>query len=74
MVFLVFRQQNHTIQALVQVEDQLVSKKMVRFAESINPEAIVLVKGTVQKPLELVKGCTVQDAEIKIKEVSLSYV
>lgn len=70
MVFLVFRQQNQTIQALVQVEPELVSKKMVRFAESINPESIVLVEGTVQKPLELVKSCTVQDAEIKIKTVS----
>ena len=70
MVFLVFRQQNHTIQALVQVEPELVSKKMVRYAESINPESIVLVEGTVQKPLEPVKSCTVQDAEIKIKTVS----
>ncbi|ORY66938.1 hypothetical protein BCR35DRAFT_334495 [Leucosporidium creatinivorum] len=71
MVFLVFRQQNHTIQALVQVEPELVSKKMVRFAESINPESIVLVEGTVQKPLEPVKSCTVQDAEIKIKTLRI---
>lgn len=69
MVFLVFRQQNSSIQALVQVEPELVSKKMVRYSESINPESIVLVTGTVQKPLELVKSCTVQDAEIKIKTV-----
>ncbi|KAK4056607.1 GTPase required for pre-60S ribosomal subunit nuclear export and maturation [Microbotryomycetes sp. JL221] len=69
MVFVVFRQQNNTIQGLVQVEPELVSKKMVRWAEEVNPESIVLVKGTVQKPLELVKSCTVQDAEIKIKEM-----
>jgi aspartyl/asparaginyl-tRNA synthetase len=71
MVFLVFRQQSTTVQALIQVEPELVSKKMVRFAESINPESIVLVEGTVQKPLELVKSCTVQDAEIKIRKVRL---
>ncbi|KAK4055675.1 aspartate--tRNA ligase dps1 [Microbotryomycetes sp. JL201] len=69
MVFLVFRQQNHTIQGLVQVEPDLVSKKMVRWSEEVNPESIVLVKGTVQKPLEAVKSCTVQDAEIKVKEM-----
>lgn len=69
MVFLVFRQQTTTIQALVQVEAELVSKRMVKFAEGITPESIVLVEGTIQKPLDLVNSCTVQDAEIKIKKV-----
>ncbi|KAI5474364.1 asparaginyl-trna synthetase [Pseudohyphozyma bogoriensis] len=69
MVFLVFRQQSSTIQALVQVEKELVSKKMVNFCEKINPESIVLVEGTVQKPLEEVKSCTVSDAEIKISKI-----
>ncbi|KDE09023.1 hypothetical protein MVLG_00744 [Microbotryum lychnidis-dioicae p1A1 Lamole] len=69
MVFLVFRQQQHTIQALIQVEPELVSKPMVRWTESINAESIVLVQGTVQKPLEPVKSCTVSDAEIKISQI-----
>ena len=70
MVFFLLRQQASTIQALIQVEPELVSKKMVRWTESVNSESIVLVTGTVQKPLEPVKSCTVQDAEIKIKTVS----
>ena len=69
MVFLVFRQQNNTVQALVQVAPETVSKKMVAFAEKINPESIVLVEGTIQKPIDLVKSCTVQDVEIKIAKV-----
>jgi len=71
MVFFMLRQQASTIQALIQVEPELVSKKMVRWAEQVNSESIVLVTGTVQKPLEPVKSCTVQDAEIKIKTVSI---
>ena len=69
MVFLVFRQQSETIQALIQVEPELVSKKMVRFAESIASESIVLVEGVVQKPIEPVKTTTVSDAEIKIRKL-----
>ncbi|SCV70829.1 BQ2448_3591 [Microbotryum intermedium] len=69
MNFLVLRQQQHTIQALIQVEPELVSKPMVRWTESINAESIVLVEGTVQKPLESVKSCTVSDAEIKISQI-----
>lgn len=69
MVFLVLRQQSTTIQALVQVEPVLVSRKMVYFAEHMHAESIVLVEGTVQKPIDLVKSCTVQDAEIKVAKV-----
>lgn len=69
MLFLVFRQQSATLQALVQVEPELVSKKMVKFAEGITSESIVLVEGIIQKPIELIKGCTVQDAEVKISKV-----
>lgn len=73
MLFIVFRQQSATVQALVQVEPELVSKRMVRFAEGITSESIVLVEGTIQKPLELVTGCTVQEAEVKIIKVSFDW-
>ncbi|GAA5927307.1 aspartate--tRNA ligase DPS1 [Sporobolomyces koalae] len=69
MVFVVLRQQAHTIQGLVQVEPELVSKKMVRWVEGINPESIVLVEGHVQKAAETIKSCTVQDVELKIKKI-----
>jgi len=69
MVFVVLRQQAHTIQGLVQVEPELVSKKMVRWVEGVHAESIVLVEGHVQKAAETVKSCTVQDVELKIKKV-----
>lgn len=70
MVFFVLRQQSHTIQTLIQVAPETVSKNMVKFAETTNPESIVLIEGTIQKPIDLVKSCTVQDVEIKIAKVS----
>lgn len=69
MVFFLFRQQSHTIQALVQVDPTQVSKKMVKYSESINPESIVLVEGVLQAPIELVKSCTIQDVELKISTI-----
>ena len=74
MVFIVLRQQAHTIQGLVQVEPELVSKKMVRWVEGIHSESIVLVEGHVQKAAETVKSCTVQDVELKIRKVSFSQI
>lgn len=69
MVFVVLRQQDHTIQGLVVVEPEAVSKKMVRWVESINDESIVLVEGVVQKAKEPVKSCTVHEVELKIRKV-----
>lgn len=42
---------------------------MVKFANRIPLESIVLVEGEVQKPFEPVKTCTVQDAEIKVDKL-----
>lgn len=72
MLFIVFRQQFTTIQALIQVEPEVVSKKMVKFAEGITSESIVLVEGTIKKAPELINSCSVQDAEIKIQKVCYS--
>lgn len=69
MAFLELRQGVDTIQALVTVEPEKVSKHMVKWAESLPRESLVLVQGTVQKPKDLVKSTTVQDAEIKINQV-----
>ncbi|GAA5994409.1 aspartate--tRNA ligase DPS1 [Rhodotorula paludigena] len=71
MVFVVLRQQDHTIQGLVVVEPEAVSKKMVRWVESINDESIVLVEGVVQKAKEPVKSCTVHEVELKIRKIHL---
>lgn len=69
MVFVVLRQQSRTMQGLVVVEPELVSKKMVRWVEGIHDESIVLVEGVLQTPKEPIKSCTVHDVELKIRKV-----
>lgn len=69
MVFLVFRQQADTVQAIIQVSEGKVSRKMVRWAESVNPESICLVQGRVQKSPEEIKSTTVHDAEIIVEKL-----
>jgi aspartyl-tRNA synthetase len=68
MVFFELRQQTDTIQALLTTSSKI-SKQMHKFAGSINPESIILVRGTVQKSPEEVKRTTIKDAEILIAEV-----
>lgn len=68
MVFFELRQQTDTLQALLTVSNT-VSKQMHKFAGSINPESIILIRGTVQKSPEEIKRTTVKDAEILIAEV-----
>lgn len=69
MVFLELRQATESIQALVIVEAQKVSKQMIKWAEALPRESLVLIQGTVQQPMSPVKSTTVQDAEIKINKV-----
>lgn len=69
MVFVVLRQQDHTIQGLVVVEPELVSKKMVRWVEGVNDESIVLVEAVVQRAKEPIKSCTIHDVELKVRKV-----
>jgi aspartyl/asparaginyl-tRNA synthetase len=71
MVFFELRQQTDTIQALL-AQSSTVSKQMYKFAASINPESIVLVKGNVTKsPIEI-HATTVKNAEIHIAQVYLA--
>lgn len=69
--FLELRQKIHTVQAIVSVEEGKISKQMVKFINSVNPESLVLIEGTVALPLELVKSCTVQDVELHIEKFHL---
>jgi len=69
MVFYELRQQTDTIQALLQQSTEI-SKQMYKFAASISPESIVLVKGTIKKsPIEI-NATSVKDSEIHIAEVA----
>ncbi|GAA6054399.1 hypothetical protein JCM3770_002238 [Rhodotorula araucariae] len=69
MVFIVLRQQDHTMQGLVVVEPELVSKKMVRWVEGIHDESIVLVEAVVQRAKEPIKSCTIHDVELKVRKI-----
>lgn len=69
MCFLVFRQQESTVQGLVQVAPGKVSKQMVKWAGAINMESIVLVHGTVTAAPEEIKAATVKDVEIQINKL-----
>jgi len=72
-VFFELRQQTDTIQALLSMSPK-VSKLMHKFAGSINPESIILIRGTVQKSPEEIKRTTIKDAEILVAEVKRNVV
>ena len=72
MCFMELRQQTHSIQALVVVnEDGSVTKQMVKWAASISMESIVLVSGKVAKVSEPVKSASITDIEIHVTKVQL---
>uniref|UniRef100_A0A8B9BQT7 Aspartate--tRNA ligase, cytoplasmic n=1 Tax=Anser brachyrhynchus TaxID=132585 RepID=A0A8B9BQT7_9AVES len=66
--FLVLRQQQFNIQALVAV-GQHASKQMVKFAANINKESIVDVEGVVRKAHQKIGGCTQQDVELHVQKI-----
>ncbi|EJT99868.1 aspartate-tRNA ligase [Dacryopinax primogenitus] len=66
MVFVVFRQRQATIQGLLQVKEGAVSRQMLKWVAGITTESIVLVRGTVARPIEEVQSASVKDAEIHI--------
>lgn len=73
MLFFTLRQQSHTVQGLLKHNSEFVSSNMVKFAEKITPESIVLVEGTVKAPLDDVTSCTVQKVEIHVSKVRLRF-
>lgn len=66
--FLVLRQQQFNIQALVAVGDRA-SKQMVKFAANINKESIVDVEGVVRKVDQKIESCSQQDVELHIERI-----
>ncbi|CAE6405008.1 unnamed protein product [Rhizoctonia solani] len=69
MVFFALRQRQHTVQALLSVTPETVSKQMVKWAASVPLESIVLVEGVVKRSPEEIKGATIKDAEVHIKKI-----
>lgn len=70
MVFLNLRQRTESVQALVVVTPEKISKQMVKWVASLADESIVVVEGAVQIPKEEVKSATVGNVEILINQVS----
>ncbi|KAK9455102.1 aspartyl-tRNA synthetase [Dipodascopsis uninucleata] len=69
MCFFAFRQQDAVIQGLLVANKDTISKQFVKWAGAISLESIVLVHGTVAAAPELIRGATVQDAEIQINQL-----
>jgi aspartyl/asparaginyl-tRNA synthetase len=69
MVFLNLRQRIDSVQALLTVTPEKVSKQMVKWAASLTDESIVLIEGAVKKTPELIKSATVSDVEVHIAKV-----
>ncbi|KAM6498161.1 hypothetical protein JOM56_006109 [Amanita muscaria] len=71
MVFLNLRQRTDTVQALLLVTPEKVSKQMVKWATGLADESIVLVEGIVKKSPEPIKSATVSDVELHITQLHL---
>ncbi|THH11584.1 hypothetical protein EW145_g538 [Phellinidium pouzarii] len=71
MVFLMLRQKIDTIQGILTVDEESVSRPMVKWVAGLPDESIVLVEGVVDKPKEEIKSATVKDVEIKISQIHL---
>ncbi|KAK3543878.1 hypothetical protein QTP70_030039 [Hemibagrus guttatus] len=66
--FLVLRQQQFNVQALVAVGERA-SKQMVKFAANITKESIVDVEAVVQKVEQKIESCSQQDVELHIQRL-----
>ncbi|GAB5587918.1 aspartate--tRNA ligase dps1 [Umbelopsis nana] len=69
LCFFVFRQGVSTIQGILDIDADKVSKQMVKFGSNISAESIVLVEAEIVKAAEEVKSCTISDAELKISQI-----
>jgi aspartyl-tRNA synthetase len=74
MVFFSLRQRMDTVQALLVVSSEKISKQMAKWAAGLQMESIVLVEGVVKKSPEPIKSATVSDVEVHISQVSYSLV
>ncbi|KAG7099271.1 hypothetical protein E1B28_001131 [Marasmius oreades] len=71
MVFLNLRQRTDSVQALVMVSPEKISKQMVKWAASLADESIVLVEGVVKKTPEPIKSASVEDVEVLVIQIHL---
>lgn len=72
MVFLNLRQQTDSVQALLIVAPEKVSKQMVKWAAGLALEAIVRVEAVVKKSPEIIQSASVGDVELHVNKVRTS--
>ncbi|KAI1470905.1 aspartyl-tRNA synthetase [Daldinia caldariorum] len=66
LAFILLRQQVDTVQGVLQVREGVVSEQFVRWAEHLNTESLVHIRGTVREPPEQIKTCSIHSLEILI--------
>ncbi|KAJ7177800.1 hypothetical protein C8R46DRAFT_1346111 [Mycena filopes] len=71
MVFLNLRQRSDSVQALLVVAPEKVSKQMLKWAAGLGDESIVLVQGIIKKSPEPIKSASVQDVEVHVTQLYL---
>ena len=69
MVFLSLRQRTDSVQALLSVAPERVSRQMAKWAAGLSIESIVLAEGVVRKAPEPIKSATVGDVELHLTQV-----
>ncbi|UZJ57562.1 hypothetical protein CBS101457_006882 [Exobasidium rhododendri] len=69
LAFILLRHQILTVQGVLKTDSANVTRHMVRWAERIPIESIVLVKGIVHKPNEKLQSTSYHDVEITISEI-----
>ncbi|KAJ1824405.1 aspartate--tRNA ligase dps1 [Coemansia sp. RSA 2671] len=69
MCFLVLREGSATAQGLLVVDNETISKQMVKFANSISSESLVSLVAKVVVPSEPIKSCTVGDVELHVSRL-----
>lgn len=68
--FFVLRQQQYTVQCLLAVSEK-VSKAMVKFCAVVTKESLLDVCGVVQTSPQKVDGCTQQEVELHVEQLSI---
>jgi nondiscriminating aspartyl-tRNA synthetase len=67
--FFVIRQRFNTVQAILSVDADQISKQMLKWALSVPSESLVVITAKVTVPPDPIKSCTVQDAELVIATI-----
>lgn len=71
MAFLNLRQMTDTVQGLLIVTSDKVSKQMVKWATSLAVESVVLVEGIAQEVQDPIKSTTISNVEVHISQVPI---